>query len=120
MKNIKVNLFLNSLVLKDKHGNTVDADTAEDIRNIGEEVYEKEELTAKETYIFYDKLQPMLVFRDEDAEFKTPITIVQGLNEIFMFNITETPEEFYNLIQKAEQEAFKEELKTYQLEIPFK
>jgi hypothetical protein len=118
MKYIKIHLFLNSLVIKDKHGNIVDEDTAEDIKAIGEEVEENEELLAKEAYMLLFNNKPyMLVFRDEDEDAGIPITVIQGIEEQFMFNISETPEEFIEAILKANEEAFKKEIK--QLEINF-
>jgi hypothetical protein len=84
MKYIKIHLFLNSLVIKDKHGNIVDEDTAEDIKAIGEEVEENEELLAKEAYMLLFNNKPyMLVFRDEDEDAGIPITVIQGIEEAF-------------------------------------
>jgi hypothetical protein len=120
MKSIKLKLLVFEDSLKDSKGKNITHDIADMLREIGEEVYEGENLAYKDIVFAFNTLPPFILIGNQTSPLtdKT-FTIMQGLTEDIMFNFLETPEEIMSLINEAEEKHLAEELNSIQLKIPF-
>ena len=120
MKSIKLKLLVFEDSLKDSKGKSITHDIADMLREIGEEVYEGENLAYKDIVFAFNSLPPFILIGNQTSPLtdKT-FTIMQGLTEDIMFNFLETPEEIMSLINEAEEKHLAEELNSIQLKIPF-
>lgn len=103
MKKIKVHLFISDVVYKDDEGKIVKEEHLEMLDEEGvpytEEIINKSE----ETLLIWDKeFPPVFAYRSAHHKTNEPLTVVQGLKEGIEqsvdFYITETPDEFYELL----------------------
>lgn len=106
MKKIKIHLYISDVVYKDERGKIVKEEHLEMLDEEG--VPYTEEITNKveETTLIWDKdFPPVFAYRSTHYKTNEPLTVVQGLKEGIEqsvdFYITETPDEFYELLNNV-------------------
>ena len=112
MKKIDVNMYINKVVYKDEKGKILNDKELEYLES--EELPFTEEFMdeLQKVSLIFNTLPLLVVHRQPHEVSKEMVTCVESIGGNLLgeqvFYITETPEEFYNLIQEAEKKELEE------------
>jgi hypothetical protein len=106
MKKIKVHLYVSDVIYKDAKGKILNEKEVKFLEDENIDFTEELINSTKETFLIWDKdFPPVFAYRSTHFKTNEPLTVVQGLKESIEqsvdFYITETPEEFYELLSNV-------------------